>query len=67
MSSNEFFLDGGDHTRIAFWRDGVGKAARAWCSIRGPGRSIRCRRTPDEVAAIGDGHRLLPMLTAGRL
>jgi hypothetical protein len=26
MSSNEFFVDGGDHTRIAFLRDEVGKA-----------------------------------------
>ncbi len=26
MSSNEFFVDGGDHTRLAFLRDEVGKA-----------------------------------------
>jgi hypothetical protein len=25
MASNEFFVDGGDHTRIAFLRDEVGK------------------------------------------
>jgi len=24
MSSNEFFVDGGDHTRLAFLRDGAG-------------------------------------------
>jgi Beta-lactamase/PDZ domain len=28
LSSNEFFIDGGDHTRIAFLRDEVGKATR---------------------------------------
>jgi hypothetical protein len=26
MSSNEFFVDGGDHTRLAFERDETGKA-----------------------------------------
>ena len=26
MSSNEFFVDGGDHTRLAFLRDGDGPA-----------------------------------------
>jgi hypothetical protein len=26
MPSNEFFVDGGDHTRITFLRDEVGKA-----------------------------------------
>jgi hypothetical protein len=25
MSSNEFFIDGGDHTRMAFLHDGAGK------------------------------------------
>jgi CubicO group peptidase (beta-lactamase class C family) len=28
MSSNEFFVDGGDHTRLAFERDETGKATR---------------------------------------
>jgi len=28
MSSNEFFVDGGDHTRLAFERDAAGKATR---------------------------------------
>jgi hypothetical protein len=28
MSSNEFFVDGGDHTRLSFERDAAGKAAR---------------------------------------
>ena len=28
MSSNEFFVDGGDHTRLAFLRDGSGKPMR---------------------------------------
>jgi hypothetical protein len=27
MSSNEFFVDGGDHTRLAFLRDDVGRVA----------------------------------------
>src|SRR5207245_3770364 len=28
MSSNEFFVDRGDHTRVAFLRDGAGEATR---------------------------------------
>jgi C-terminal processing protease CtpA/Prc len=28
MSSNEFFVDGGDHTRLAFLRDGTGPKMR---------------------------------------
>ena len=28
MSSNEFFVDGGDHTRLAFLRDGAGTTMR---------------------------------------
>jgi hypothetical protein len=26
LSSNEFLVDGGDHTRLAFMHDGAGKA-----------------------------------------
>ena len=28
MSSNEFFVDGGDHTRLAFLRDGADATMR---------------------------------------
>jgi CubicO group peptidase (beta-lactamase class C family) len=35
MSSNEFFVDGGEHTRMAFLRDGAGKATDL---VLNPGR-----------------------------
>jgi hypothetical protein len=44
MSSNEFFVDGGDHTRLAFLSDGRARRL-ASCSIPGPGRSRVCGST----------------------
>ena len=38
MSSSEFFVGGGGHTRLAFERDAAGKATRLY-SILVPGRS----------------------------
>jgi hypothetical protein len=32
-SSNEFFVDRGDHTRMAFLHEGVGKATTSGCSF----------------------------------
>ena len=57
LSSNEFLVDGGDHTRLGTMAPA---RRRAWCSIRGLGRSLVTGSTErDKIAHSTNRSRML--------
>ncbi len=61
VSSNEFFVDGGDHARLAFHTTEPTRRF-AWCSIRGLGRSRIGGSTDGRSKRRREGPRIVPVV-----